>query len=188
MKKIFILIFAIQSFLSFAQKNCEYNTNVTDSLGTYKSTKEYIMHERTFGNTQATVFFSLVNADGLPTLKVQLIQKSNDFIPAKCFDKTSKVFLQLSDNKIITLIAIDSETCGEAVKNENVNNRILSGYFLFMKDTFETLKNAPITIMRIKYTTDTVDYIIKNELISEIDNQTYHPDTYFVDYLKCIID
>ena len=188
MKKIIVLIFCLQCCLSFAQKNCEYNTNVTDSLGTYKATKEYIMHERTFGNTQATVFFSLVNADGLPSLKVQLIQKSNDFIPAKCFDKTSKVFLQLSDNKIITLVAIDSETCGEAIKNTNVNNRILLGYFLFMKDTLESLQNSPIVLMRIKYTTDTVDYIIKNELISEIDNQTYHPDTYFVNYLKCIID
>ncbi len=188
MKKVIVLFIGIQSFLSFAQKNCEYNANVTDSLGTYKATKEYIMHERTFGNTQATVFFSLVNADGLPSLKVMLIQKSNDFIPAKCFDKTSKVIFQLSDGKIITLIAIDNETCGEKVNNENLNSRVLTGYFLFMKDTFEALKSAPIAILRIKYATDTMDYIVKNELISEIDNKTYHPDTYFVDYLKCIID
>jgi len=188
MKKIITLIVCIQSCFSFAQKKCEYSDNVNDSLGTYKATKDYIMHERTFGNTQATVFFSLINADGLPSLKVQFIQKSNDFIAAKCFDKSSKVFLQLTDNKIITLVAIDNETCGEVIKNENVNNRILVGYFLFMKDTFEALKNAPIAIMRIKYATDTVDYIVKNELISEIDNQTYQPDTYFVNYLKCILD
>ncbi len=189
MKKILLLIFCLQCCLSFAQKNCEYDTNVTDSLVTYKATKEYIIHERTFGNTQATVFFSLVNADGLPSLKVTLIQKSDDFIPAKCFDKTSKVIFQLNDGKIITLIAIDNETCGEKVNNENLNSRVLTGYFLFMKDTFETLKSAPIAIMRIKYTTtETVDYIVKNELLSEIDKNTYYPDAYFVNYLKCIVD
>ena len=188
MKKIVLLIVCFNCCLSFAQKNCDYSTNVTDSLGTYKTTKDYIMHERTFGNTQATVFFSLVNADGLPSLKVQLIQKSNDFIPAKCFDKTSKVIFQLSDGKIITTIALDNEICGQSIKNENVNNRVLSGYFLFMKDTFEALKSAPIAIMRIKYTAETVDYIIKNELVSEIDKNTYYPDSYFVNYLKCIID
>lgn len=178
----------MQSFSSTAQKNCDYSTNVTDSLGTYKSTKEYIIHERTFGNTQATVFFSLINADGLPSLKVQFIQKSNDFISAKCFDKSSKILFQLSDNKIITLIAIDNETCGEKINNENLNNRVLTGYFLFMKDTFEALKSSPIAIMRIKYTAETVDYIVKNELLSEIDKKTYYPDAFFVNYLKCIID
>ena len=188
MKKVLLLIFCMNYYMSYAQKNCEYSSNVTDSLGTYKATKEYIIHERTFGNTQATVFFSLVNADGLPSLKVTLIQKSDDFIPAKCFDKTSKVIFQLSDGKIITLIAIDNETCGEKVNNENLNSRVLTGYFLFMKDTFDALKSAPIAIMRIKYTTETVDYIVKNELISEIDKNTYFSDSYFVNYLKCIVD
>ena len=188
MKKLLVFQISLLYIFSYAQKNCEYNTNVTDRLGSYKATKEYIIHERTFGNTQATLFFSLINADGLPSLKLQLIQKSNDFIAAKCFDKTSKIFFQLSDNKIITLIAIDNETCGEKINNENVNNRLLTGYFLFMKDTMEALKNAPISIMRIKYTTETVDYIIKDELISEIDKKVYNPDYYFVNYLKCIMD
>ena len=188
MKKIFLLIVCFKCCLSFAQKNCDYSANVTDSLGTYKTTKDYIIHERTFGSTQATVFFSLINADGLPSLKVQLIQKSNDFIPAKCFDKTSKVIFQLSNGKIITVIAIDNEVCGEPIRFDNKSNRVLSGYFLFMKDTFEALKSAPIAIMRIKYTTETVDYIVKNELVSEIDKSTYYPDSYFVNYLKCIID
>jgi len=188
MKKIIVLLFCIKCCVNFAQKNCDYSINVTDSLGTYKSTKEYVIHERTFGNTQATVFFSLINAEGLPSLKVQLIQKSNDFIPAKCFDKNSKVIFQLSDGKIITVIAIDNEVCGEPIKYDSASNRVLSGYFLFMQDTFDALKSAPIAIMRVKYTTETVDYIIKDELVSEIDNKTYYPNSYFVNYLKCIID
>ncbi len=188
MKKIFLLVLCVQSFFCFAQKECEYSTNVTDSVGTYKSTTDYIIHERNFGNTQATLFFSLINADGLPSLKVLLIQKSNDFISAKCFDKNSRLILQLNDGKIITLLPLDNEVCGESIRNENESNRVLTGYFLFMKDTFDALKNSTVSIMRIKYTTETVDYVMKNELISEIDKKTYSPDSYFVNYLKCIVD
>lgn len=188
MKKLFLFIISLQCFFAFAQKKCEYSTNVTDSIGTYKSTIDYIIHERKFGNSNATLFFSLINADGLPSLKVQLIQNSNDFISAKCFDKSSKIYFQLDDGKIITLVAIDNETCGETIRNEIGNNRLLTGYFLFMETTFEALQNSKAIIMRIKYTTETVDYILKEELISEIDKKTYYPNSYFMNYLKCIID
>ncbi len=188
MKKIVLLLLCLQSFLTFSQKDCEYSTNVTDSIGTYKSTRDYIVNERFFGNTQATLFFSLINAEGLPSLKVQLIQKSNDFIAAKCFDKNSKIFLQLNDGKVITLVALDNSVCGESLRNENENNRVLTGYFLFVKDTFEALKNSTVSIMRIKYASETVDYVMKSELVSEIDKKTYHPESYFVNYLKCVID
>ena len=188
MKKLVLLIIALQSWIGFSQKACEYSTNVTDSIGTYKSTKDYIVQERIFGNSQSILFFSLINADGLPSLKVQLIQKSNDFIPSKCFYKNSKVYFQLNDGKVITLVALDSEVCGESLRNGTENNRILTGYFLFVKDTFDALKNSTISIMRIKYTTETVDYIMKEELVSEMDKNTYYPESYFVNYLKCIIN
>lgn len=188
MKKIFLIVVLLHCLINYAQKNCDYSANENDSLGTYKATNDYIIHERTFGNTQATVFFSLINADGLPSLKVQLIQKSDAFVSAKCFDKNSKVFLQLNNGKIISFVAIDNEVCGETIRNESFNNRVLSGYFLFTKDSFEALQSSPISIMRIKYTTETVDYVLKEELVSEIDTKTYFPSTYFVNYLKCIID
>lgn len=188
MKKIILLLIAIQSYSCFAQKDCEYNTNVTDSIGTYKSTNEFIIYERTFGNSQTALFFSLINAEGLPSLKVQLIEKSTDFISAKCFDKNSKLYFQLNDGKVITLIAVDNEICGESLQNEKVSNRVLTGYFLFMKDTFESLKNSPISLLRIKYGIETIDYIMKSELVSEIDKKTYTPENYFIDYLKCILN
>ena len=55
-----------------------------------------------------------------------------------------------------------------------------------MKDTFEELKKSPISLMRIKYAGETVDYIFKSELTSEIDKVTYYPENYFINYLKCI--
>lgn len=184
-----LLLFAIVFCLNgFSQKKCEYATNVNDSLGSYKSTPDFIVHERTLGNAQSTLFFSLIDADGLPSLKVQLIQKDNGFIAAKCFDKNSRVIVQLTNGKIVTLLPVGTEVCSEGMQNgeKDRSNRVLTGYFLFMKETIEVLKSAPISIMRIKYTSDTADYVIKSELVSEVDKKTYHPDSYFVDYLHCI--
>ena len=94
MKKIILIaLFLTLSLNIFAQTDCEFSSNVTDSIGTYKSTKEYLMHERVFGNSQTSIFFSLINADGLLSLNIQMISKSSEFIAAKCFDKNSKIYI-----------------------------------------------------------------------------------------------
>ncbi len=186
MKKLLFLAFLLFSITTFAQKECEYSTNVKDSLGTYKSTQDYVIHERIFGNSQTSIFFSLINADGLLSLNMQMIQKSTDFISAKCLDKDSRIYIQLNNGKIVTLLGIEQESCGNSVRNNNETSRILGGYFLFMKDTFEELKKSPISFVRIKFSGETVDYITKSELVSEVDKKTYNPDHFFMDYLKCI--
>jgi len=117
----------------------------------------------------------------------RLSKKSKDFLKANCFDKNSKLFLQLNNGKIITLIHIDQENCGTMLRNDKgFDNRVNSGIFMFMKDSFEELKNSPVSIMRIKYLTDTEDYILKKEFKSELTNEIYKPETYFIDNLKCI--
>lgn len=97
MKNLLALAFVLISFVSFAQKPCEYTTNINDSIGTYKSTKEYMIAEKNFGETSSYIFFSLAVDDGMPFLNVQLIQKSKSFMKANCFDKNSKLFLQLNN-------------------------------------------------------------------------------------------
>ncbi|MBY0486896.1 MAG: hypothetical protein K2P85_06915 [Flavobacteriaceae bacterium] len=186
MKKLISTLFFLVTLTSFAQKECEYSSDVKDSIGSYKATKDYLFHERVFGNSQTSIFFSLINADGLLSLNMQMVQKSSDFISAKCFDGNSKIYIQLTNGKIVTLVGMDQETCGLAVRNNNETSRILSGYFLFMKSTFEDLKTVPISFIRVKYSGETVDYVAKNELVSEIDKKTYNPDHFFMDYLKCI--
>jgi hypothetical protein len=186
MKKLLFLAFLLFSITTFAQKECEYSTNVKDSLGTYKSTQDYVIHERIFGNSQTSIFFSLINADGLLSLNMQMIQKSTDFISAKCLDKDSRIYIQLNNGKIVTLLGIEQESCGNSVRNNNETSRILGGYFLFMKDTFQELKNSPISFIRIKFAGETADYVTKSELVSEVDKKTYNPDHFFMDYLKCI--
>ena len=48
-----------------------------------------------------------------------------------------------------------------------------------MKDSFEELKSSPVSIMRIKYLTDTEDYILRKEFKSELDNEVYRTRNVF---------
>jgi hypothetical protein len=187
MKQLLAITLFFLSLTTFAQKPCEYNMNVTDSIGNYKSTIEYMMSEKNFAGSSSYVFFSLALTDGLPTLNVQLIQKSKDFIKANCFDKNSKLFLQLNNGKIITLIHTDEENCGSLIRDDkNFDNRVITGSFMFIKDSFEELKKSPVSLMRIKYLTDTEDYIVKKEFTSELNNITYQPEKFFINTIQCI--
>ena len=103
------------------------------------------------------------------------------------FDKNSKLFLQLNNGKIITLLHIDQENCGTMIRDDKgYDNRVITGEFMFMKDSFEQLKSSPISMMRIKYLTDTEDYVLKKEFTSELNNEIYQPETYFINTIKCI--
>ena len=185
-KTVLLFLFLISSTL-FAQKPCEYSVNVTDSIGSYKSTKEHMIYEKIFAGNNNYIFYSLALTDGMPTLNINFIQKSKDFLKANCFDKNSKLFLQLNNGKIITLLHIDKESCGTLIRDENgFDNRVLTGTFMFMKGSFEELKSSPVNMMRIKYLIDIEDYVIKKEFQSELNNQVFQPETYFINYLHCI--
>jgi hypothetical protein len=186
MKHVLAIAIFLFSLQSFAQKSCEYTTDVTDSIGTYKSTKEYIIAEKNFAGTSSYIFFSLAVADGMPLLNVQLIQKSKGFMKANCFDKNSKLFLQLNNGKVVTLIHMDQENCGSMLRDDKgFDNRITPGTFMFMKDSFEELKKSPVSMMRIKYLTDTEDYVLKKQFTSELNNEVYEPETYFIQNIDC---
>lgn len=173
----------------FAQKPCEYSQQVQDSLGVYKSTRNVLMYERNFGSSSTWLYFSLAMTNDLPTLNMQLINKSKEFIKVNCLNKSSRIYLQLANNKIITLIHVDWESCSNSVMSEDgYNNRVLSGYFLFPAGSVDELKKSPVSLLRIKYLTETVDYIIKPELVSEHDGSKSIPETYFQDFLHCMIN
>jgi len=187
MKQLFTLTIFLLTLTAFAQKPCEYSTNVTDSIGSYKITNEYLVNEKNFGGTSNYIFFSLAQTDGLPTLNVQLIQKSKEFIKANCFDKNSKIFLQLQNGKIVSLMHINQENCGTLIRDEKgFDNRVNTGIFLFMKDNYEELKKSPVTLMRVKYLTNIEDYIVKSEFTSEMNGKVFHPNTYFMDNIRCV--
>lgn len=182
------LFFILPSSLSAQQKDCVYVQEAVDSLGTYKATREYVMHERNFGNSTAYLFFSLIQDNGVPVLGVQLIQKSADFMKASCFDKGSKVYLQLDNGKVVTLRYVGEGSCSAMVPvpDEHKSSRVLSGNFVFLKGNFEDLALSPLNLIRIKFATETLDYPARTELVSELTKETYRPSRYFLEFLHCV--
>lgn len=187
MKQVFLIVIFFITNSLLAQKPCEYSENISDSLGTYKVTKDYMISEDHFAGNSSYIFFSLASTDGMPTLNLQMIQKSKSFIKANCFDKNSKLYLQLQNGQIVTLIHKDQENCGTMLRDNNeFDNRILTGEFMFLKGSIEILKSSPISLMRIKFLTDINDYVIQKEFKSELNNEVYQPENYFIDNLNCV--
>jgi len=184
----FALIYCLLCpLILLAQKPCDFSQKVTDSLGTYKATTNELVYERNFAGTTTQMYFSVALSDELPSLNMQLISRSKDFIKALCFDKNSRMYLQLDSGKIVTLIHVDSESCGTTLIGEDqYSHRVLSGYFLFTPGSIEELLKSKISLIRIKYAAETVDYIIKSELVSEKDKITSYPEKYFLDTLPCL--
>ena len=187
MKQAVLLTLFLLSNILFAQKTCEFTTNISDSIGTYKSTKECVIYEKNFAGNSKYILFTLESTNEIPTLNINIIQKSKEFLKANCFDKNSKLFLQLNNGTIISLLHIDQESCGTMIRDDKgFDNRILTGTFLFLKGTMEELKSSPVNMMRIKYLTDIEDYVIKKGFQSELNNQVYEPENYFINNLHCI--
>ena len=146
-----------------------------------------MIFERSFAGNSTNIFFSLIKTDGVVGVEAQILQRSNEFIKANCLDKSSKIYLQLQSGKIVTLIYNGADTCGTLLRDEqNRNNRILTGEFLFSKENYQDLKISPVTFMRIQYTGETIDYPFRTSFVSELDKVMYEPEKYFMNYIKCI--
>lgn len=187
MKKLLPAICLLLNFVVFAQKPCEIDNDITDSLGTYKSTKQYIIFERSFADNSTTIFFSLTNNNGALGIEIQQLSSSFDFVKAVCLDTNSRIYLQLNNGKIVTLLYSGNDTCGTLIRNDkNKNTRIVSGTYLFAKENYEDLKISPVTFMRVQYAGETIDYPFKTEFVAEMNKITYQPESYFIYYLECI--
>ncbi len=185
-----ITVFLLFQSLLFAQKPCEYATNVTDSIGTFKQTKSCLVYERVFGNSTQLIFLSLISNDGMPLLNVQIIQKSTDFITPKCIDKNSKVYFQLSNGKIYTFLNSGENECDNLIYNtdEKMNNRILTANFFLRIDDYEDIKKHTISMMRIKYASESIDYILPKKLQAEKVEGIFEPERFFIDNFSCIVN
>lgn len=188
MKKLFLSLLLGLSLVANAQEDCQYTIVTTEENKEIKSTKEYLMYEKVFGGTSQFMFFALSNNEGIPLLNFQMLAKSKDFPKSYCLDKTSKIYIQLLNGSILTLISALDEQCSSLIydSTEKNNIRILTGTFLFTKGSLEELEKYPISFIRVKYVNETVDYPMKKELQSESMSQKYFPESFFMNFLKCI--
>ncbi len=187
MKYILSTLTLLVSIVIFAQKPCDFSTNVVDSIGSYKTTKEYLVYEKNFADNSTYLFGSFVLSDATALFNIQLIEKSKNFIKARCFESNSKIYIQLLNNKIITLTHTNEESCGTLLRDDKgINNRILSGYFSINKADCDVLKQSPVSFIRIKFATDVNDFIFRKEFKSELNGEIYQPESYFMDFLHCL--
>jgi hypothetical protein len=188
MKKLSLIGFLLLSLTLFAQKECELSSNVNDSLGFYKATKSCIVYEKNFAGKNIYVFFSLINDNGTPYLNLQTIQKSETFISANCMDENSRLYLQLMNGKIVTLLHTKEEDCGTMLRipEENKYSRVNSSNFMFMKGSLEDLKTSPISLIKIKSGIASIEYVMVKEFKSELNDITYYPENFFISNFKCI--
>jgi hypothetical protein len=189
MKKLLLLaLLAIPFTINAQTKDCDYTVISSENGKELKSTKEYLMYEKVFGGTSQFMFFSLTTSEGMPILNFQLLAKSKEFPKVYCLDKASKIYIQLTNGKIISLISATEEQCSGLIydSSEKNNLRVLTGNFLFTVGSLEELEKNTISFIRVKYVNETVDYPVKQELDSESMKQKYNPQAYFINNLKCI--
>ncbi|WP_026725777.1 hypothetical protein [Flavobacterium sasangense] len=188
MKHLLSLLLLLTLSVNAQKKDCIYDIEEKTDSTSLRVLPNVLMHEKIFGNTNEYLFFTLLNDNGTPMLSIQQLQKSKDFIKTNCIAKNSKIVLQLMNGKIINLISSDEESCSvltyDAKEQDNI--RVLDGYFYFTKTNYEELKNSPISLMRIQFAGETKDYVLKSELNSETLKTTSKPDSYFLQFLKCV--
>lgn len=189
MKNYISILFILVTTSIFAQKkDCKYDFEEKTDSTYIKKTEDIIIYERVFGNSKEMISFSLLNSEGVPMLGFQQIQKSSEFITALCFDKSSKIIFQLENGKFITLINSNQEACSSFSYDEESksNIKVLTNYFLFLKENYEELKKSPISLMRVIYVGEKKDFALKNKIYSELLNDIFTPSNYFIDFLECV--
>lgn len=176
--------------LSFSQeKACDFEIDIATDTSSTRVLKDKIIDESIFGNTTSFLTFKLFEVDGVLGVNFQYLQKSKDFLSPICIDKNTKLFLELSNGKQVKLVnSTEIETCNELQYDAiNKNNlRVLTGFFYFTPENFQDLKTEKVYLIKITANTGDVNFVIKPELNSEIYKEKSTPDTYFIDYLKCL--
>ncbi len=200
MKYFLAFIFLFTSVVSHAQdkesikepsldtENCKYKINTKNEVVQLKMTREYLIHEKLFMDNGEFIFFSIASTEDVPMLVVYIYQRNNYFTKPLCFDYKSRIYFQLNNGDYITLVNSGDETCGplEIDKNTRKHIRKLTGNFIFTKDAYEKLLQSGISLMRIKYSREVVDYFVQKELHSQVYRGNFEPENFFIKHAECI--
>lgn len=185
----YIIVFFFISLFASAQKPCEFDLEIKNDSISFREIKKHLIYEKEFAQKSEYAFISLVNDSGYVMLNFQRVQKSDSFIETQCFDKDTKMYLELTNGKTYTLIHLDKDICSSRISDlENKSNiRFLDTSFFFTQDNYEDIKKFPVFILHIQLPTgEKISYILEKELISKNLGITSNPDTYFMNYYKCV--
>lgn len=185
-KKLVSLLLLIGGALTAQVNPCELVTVDSTVEQAAVVTQDYMLFERQFGDLKLHFFASIEIINEVPTLSLSIVNQSARFLPVKCLTENSKIFIQLENGKIVSLIHVPEDNCGTGLSHEGQYQRVYKAQFLFHKGSFEELLNSPMSLLRIRWGTDTEDYLIKPYLKSEINGLEYYPNTYFQTVLKCL--
>lgn len=192
MKKIYLLLIIAFNSLLFGQTpaDCGFKLNVKDEVVKLKIMREYLIHEKLFLDNGEFIFFQLSETEGVPMLIVTIYQRNIYFTKPLCFDYKSRIYFQLNNGEYVTLVNTNDETCGplQIDKNSRKHIRKLVGNFIFTKDAFNKVKESGISLMRVKYSREVVDYFVQKELSSQVYEGNFEPENYFLTHANCLAD
>jgi len=185
-----LLFFLLISCVVTAQNTCEFDFEIKNDSIDYRETKKHLIYERIFGKKTNYAFVSLLNDGGYLMMNFQKVQKSDSFIETECFDKETRIYLQLTNGRIYTLLHIDRDVCSVRVpdiESKALHIRSLNTSFFFMEDDYQDLKKYPVALLQIRFSTgEKSSYVMEKELVSKNLEVTSHPERIFIDYYSCI--
>lgn len=189
MKQLITLLFLAFISVGHAQETkCELDFEIDNDSVQLKRFKEHLLYEMDMGKKRESLFFSLIESEGIPLLEVQYLLRSPDFIPTQCFNDKSLISIQLLNGQVISLRHVAEESCSTFVYDapEKTNIRILSSYFRILDNDVVKLQQAPISLIQIRFSIEQKTFVVKNELNSSIVNQSYRPASFFQENLACL--
>lgn len=189
MKNIILFICLIVTINTTAQtKDCNIDYEIKNDTTDFKKIMEYLFVEKSYPNSIESVYLSLIKSDGLSLIQLQYLQKDSNFISASCVDQKSMITFQLLNGTIVNFRHANTDYCNNLSYDpeQKANIRILSTYFQIQKDDFKRLKESPISVMQIRFQNSTKTFEVESKIESKVVQETYSPNTYFMQNLHCI--
>ena len=128
MKNLIALILFLSSFTLFAQKPCEYSSNVNDSIGTYKTTKEYKILK---GLKKENLRDNMTNTELILNMLAEASTKDiSQAVNPKTFDESKVIAKQGGNVAKVALKELEAKTgkkvaTGEKFLPKNPENKKL---------------------------------------------------------------
>ncbi|WP_158210663.1 hypothetical protein [Myroides phaeus] len=184
-----LILLLCSSLFAHAQEKCSIDYEIVNDSTNVRKTNDVLVYEDVQEKGNNTLFFSLIKSDDNHFLHVQLIQKSQDFIPITCINYRSIISFKLNNGRVLSAYYIGEEKCDTYIYDkENKNNiRILSTSFLLKTEDLQYLRESPLEKVQVRYANQAIPYTIKNELESTQLEVNSQPSAFFIDNIPCLL-